>query len=885
MSATPGPRRIATPEHARLEEARLGTAPWREWGPYVSERQWGTVREDYSPGGNAWEHFPHEQARSRAYRWGEDGLGGICDSKQVLCLALALWNGRDPILKERLFGLTGNEGNHGEDVKELYYYLDSTPTHSYLKMLYKYPQAAFPYAALVEENRRRGRDQPEYEIMDTGVLDGGRYFDVLIEYAKAGPEDILCRYTAVNRGPEPAYLEIIPQCWFRNTWTWAPGAPRPHLAALEPGLLEAMHPEWGTWSLAFDASDEALFCENETNPALWGLKGHGVFKDGFHRRIVGDEEDAVSAFPRGTKAALRHRFTVAPGASASVRLRLAKGANAGFGDFEEVWARRRAEADAFYDAIQAGVTDPDRRLVQRQALAGLLWSKQYYGYEVRTWLDGDPGQPAPPEGRKSGRNRLWTHLRADDVISMPDKWEYPWFAAWDLGFQCVALAKVDPDFAKRQLLLLTREWYQHPNGQLPAYEWAFGDVNPPVHAFAAWQVYRRDAEISGKPDLDFLERVFQKLTLNFTWWVNRKDARGANVFEGGFLGLDNIGMFDRSAALPTGGYLEQADGTSWMAMYCLDMLRIALELAPSRPAYEDMATKFFEHFLYIAQAMNSMGGGAGLWDEEDGFYYDVLHTGDGRAVPLKIESLVGLVPLFAVANLRAEEVERLPRFKRHMEWFLTHRPDLAALVSRWKEPGQGEEHLLSLLRGFRMTCLLRRALDESAFLSPGGVRALSRRLKDQPYSMELGGRRYSVDYEPGESTGGLFGGNSNWRGPVWLPVNYLLSESLRRFHRYYGDAFTVECPVGSGVRLNLGEVAEEIRRRVCSLFLKDPGGHRPVFGQYALLREDPEFRDHVLFFEYFDGDTGRGVGASHQTGWTALVALMLDEDPPRPPSR
>jgi hypothetical protein len=863
-------------EEKRLEEARLGQVPWRQWGPYVSERQWGTVREDYSPGGTAWEAFSHDMARSRAYRWGEDGLGGISDSKQLLCFALGLWNGKDAILKERLFGLTGNEGNHGEDVKELYYYLDNTPTHSYMQMLYKYPQAAFPYQRLLDENRRRGKLDPEYELMDSGAFDKNRYFDVFIEYAKAGPEDILIKVTAHNRGDQGAELHLLPQLWFRNTWTWEPGSPRPLITKGGDGALHASHCVLGDWSLAAQPGAQALFCENETDPGLWGQSAKGFFKDAFHRHLIQGEGDAVNGELRGTKAGLHYRFDLAPGASASVSLRLSKGAPMSLEGFEREFAERRAEADAFYGDLQAELADPDQRRVQRQALAGMLWSKQYYGLDVRQWLAGDPGQPPPPPGRADGRNHQWMHLHSSDVISMPDKWEYPWFAAWDLAFHCIALGLVDPDFAKHQLLLLTREWYMHPNGQLPAYEWAFGDVNPPVHALAAWEIYQRDAKATGQGDLDFLERIFQKLSLNFTWWVNRKDIQGNNIFEGGFLGLDNIGIFDRSKPLPIGGYLEQADGTSWMAMYCLNMMRIALELAQTRPAYEDMATKFFEHFLYIAEAMTQLGGTeGGLWDQEDGFYYDVLHGADGSNFPMKIHSLVGLVPLFAVETLEPALLEKLPVFKRRLEWFLTHRPDLAALVSRWREPGQGDTRLLSLLRGHRMTRLLKRMLDESEFLSDYGVRALSKYHQAHPYELWLREEKLSVAYQPGESETGLFGGNSNWRGPVWVPMNFLLLQSLKRFHSYYGDDFKVECPVGSGKMLTLDAAASELSRRVCSIFLNDAQGRRPVFGQYPLLRDDPHFKDHLLFFEYFHGDNGRGIGASHQTGWTGLVALML----------
>ena len=864
-------------EQKRLEDAKSGKAHWRHWGPYLSERQWGTVREDYSEGGTAWESFSHDMARSRAYRWGEDGIGGISDSKQHLCFSLALWNEKDPILKERLYGLTGNEGNHGEDVKELYYYLDSTPTHSYMKMLYKYPQAAFPYAQLLAENRKRGRQDPEYELIDTGVFGQNRYFDVFIEYAKASPDDILIKITAHNRGPEKAALQLIPQLWFRNDWSWKPGAARPIIQPGKGGQLQASHERFGHWSLAYEGSPEALFCDNDSNPKIWGMKGEGFFKDAFHDYIIHGNKNAVSATQRGSKAGLRYALEIAAGGSTTLQLRLSKDAGGGLKGFEGEFSRRQAEADEFYAGLQQGISGADERLVQRQALGGMLWSKQYYGFDVRKWLEGDPGQPAPPESRKQGRNSRWTHLNSDEVISMPDKWEYPWFAAWDLAFHCVTLALVDTDFAKQQLLLLTRQWYMHPSGQLPAYEWAFGDVNPPVQALAAWKIFQMDAKASGKPDLQFLERIFLKLSLTFTWWVNRKDAQGNNIFEGGFLGLDNIGVFDRSAPAPTGGYLEQADGSSWMALFCLNMMRIALELAQHDPAYEDMATKFFEHFLYIAQAMNKLGEGEdGLWDQEDGFFYDVLHTGDGQVVPLKIHSMVGLAPLIAVETLDSALLEKLPAFKRHMDWFLENRPDLAALVSRWQDPGSGDKRLLSLLRGHRMKRLLQRMLDESEFLSPQGVRALSKYHEKHPYVFYNGGSTFGVSYQPGESESGLFGGNSNWRGPVWMPVNWLLIESLKNFHGYYGEDFKVECPSGSGKLLTLKEAADEISRRVCSIFLKDAQGRRPVFGQYPLLRDDPQFRDHLLFFEYFHGDTGRGVGASHQTGWSGLVALLLN---------
>jgi hypothetical protein len=877
-------------EHARLEAEARGEQRWKRWGPYLSERQWGTVREDYSPHGTAWSYLPHDAARSRAYRWGEDGIAGISDDQQRLCLALALWNGRDPILKERLFGLTNEEGNHGEDVKEIYYYLDATPTHSYLRMLYKYPQRAFPYAQLVEENRRRGRDQPEYELIDTGALDGDRYFDVVIEHAKAAPADLLMAVTVHNRGPEAALIDVIPQLWFRNTWSWRAGAARPvvrRAGAVAAAVAE--HARLGRYHLACEADAELLFCDNDTNPALFGAAApRGYFKDALHRYIIGGDREAVCPDQSGTKVGARCRREVPAGASITVRARLwaeEPGAPAGgpggpagdpFADFAEIVEARRREADAYYDVLQAGLDDPDARRVQRQAFAGMIWSKQLYYYDVPLWLAGDPAQPAPPPERRAGRNSEWSHLNNADILSMPDKWEYPWYAAWDLAFHCIPLAHLDAELAKAQLVLLTREWYMHPNGQLPAYEWALGDANPPVHAWAAWKVFEIDrAQRGGRGDHAFLERVLHKLMLNFTWWVNRKDAEGKNVFQGGFLGLDNIGVFDRSAPLPTGGHLDQADGTSWMAMYCLDLLRIALELAQTNPVYQDIATKFFEHFLYIAAAMNNVGGrGIPLWDEADEFYYDVLHACD-RIVPLKIRSIVGLIPLFAVETLEPELLERVPEFRRRLRWMLRYAPHLAALVSRWEEPGRGDRRLLSLLRGHRMKRLLRRMLDEAEFLSPYGVRSLSRHHERHPYVFELDGARMEVSYQPAESTTGVFGGNSNWRGPIWLPINYLIIDALRRFHGYYGDEFRVECPTGSGQLRSLAEIADELAARLVRIFLRDGRGERPVAGAHPVLARDPRFRDLIAFHEYFHGDTGRGLGASHQTGWTGLIACLL----------
>jgi hypothetical protein len=868
-------------ESIRLTAANAGHEAWRRWGPYLSERQWGTVREDYSPHGNAWDYFPHDHARSRAYRWGEDGIAGVSDDQQRLCLSVALWNGRDPILKERFFGLTNGEGNHGEDAKELYYYVDATPTHSYLKMLYKYPQRDFPYAQLVEENRRRGKDQPEFELLDTGIFDDDRYHDVVIEYAKASPNDLLLKITAHNRGPEAVTLHVLPQLWFRNTWSWKPDSVRPVLSAIGDHAILASHLELGDYRLECDGAPELLFCENDTNARRLYAQSDapGYFKDGIDDCIVHGNRDAVNPARVGTKAAAHHTLQVPAGGSASVRVRLrpATDTTNPFGDFDALFSARLAEADAFYAALQRDIADADARLVQRQALAGMIWSKQFFYYDVPEWLRGDPSQPPPPSGRKHGRNREWLHLNNADIVSMPDKWEYPWYAAWDLAFHCIPLAMVDAQFAKEQLVLLTREWYMHPNGQLPAYEWAFGDVNPPVHAWATWRVFQIDRkQRGGTGDLAFLERVFHKLMLNFTWWVNRKDAQGRNIFQGGFLGLDNIGVFDRSAPLPTGGHINQADGTSWMAMYSLNLMRIALELARHNHVYEDIATKFFEHFLHIAEAMNNIGDeGIGLWCEDDAFYYDVLNLPNGDSRALRIRSMVGLIPLYAVEVLSPELLDEVPGFKRRLEWFLEYRPDLAKLVSRWNEEGAGQRHLLSLLRGHRMKCLLRRMLDETEFLSDFGVRAISQHHRDHPYEFHSDGVHMGVRYEPAESSSGLFGGNSNWRGPIWMPVNYLLIESLQKFHHYYGDDFKVECPTGSGNFLTIAEVAAELSRRLTKIFLKDETGERPVLKYHSKLAGDPHFKDLVLFHEYFHGDTGRGVGASHQTGWTGLVAKLL----------
>jgi hypothetical protein len=873
------------PELARL---RTEGPKWKHWGPYLSERQWGTVREDYSAHGNAWDYFPHDHARSRAYRWGEDGIAGWSDAQQRLCFSLALWNGQDAILKERLFGLTNSEGNHGEDVKELYYYLDATPTHSYLKMLYKYPQTAFPYAGLLEESRRRGIQGAEHELIDSGAFDANRYFDVFVEYAQGEAGDTLIRIAVHNRGDRDAPIHLVPQLFFRNTWSWKPGAAKPvmRIPGVGNGTIEALHEELGTHYLyAHDAVEftghrATVFCDNETNARrLWNQPVDGYFKDGVNDFIVNGDAAAVNPARTGTKAAFWYERTVPAGGKTELWLRLTQKADVDpFRKFEKKFESRIAEADAFYADIQRDMPGTDARSVQRQAFAGMIWSKQYFYYDVPEWIAGDPAHPAPPSSRKQGRNRDWAHLNNADIVSMPDKWEYPWYAAWDLAFHTIPLAHLDPEFAKEQLVLLTREWYMHPNGQMPAYEWAFGDVNPPVHAWATWRVYQIDRKQSGKGDLEFLERVFHKLMLNFTWWVNRKDAEGRNVFQGGFLGLDNIGVFDRSAQLPTGGHIDQADGTSWMAMYALNLMRIALELAQHNRVYEDVATKFFEHFLHIAEAMAHIGGeegGVGLWDDDDKFFYDVLHLPDGSMTPLKVRSMVGLIPLFAVETLEPELLEKVPEFKRRLEWFLAYRPDLAELVSHWNEPGRGSRRLLSLLRGHRMKKILKRLLDETEFLSPYGVRALSKAHEQEPYVYRLHGMDLKVDYQPGESNTYAFGGNSNWRGPIWMPVNFLIIESLQKFHHYYGNDFKVECPTGSGTFLTIEEVTAELSRRLSKLFLRDKNGRRAIYGQCDKMSHDPHFRDLVLFFEYFHGDNGRGVGASHQTGWTGLIAKLL----------
>lgn len=869
-------------------------AHWKRWGPYLSERAWGTVREDYSANGAAWDYLPHDQARSKAYRWGEDGIAGICDDDQKMCFAIALWNGKDPILKERMFGLTGEEGNHGEDVKEYYFYLDSTPTHSYMKALYKYPHAAYPYDDLVRTNKARSKHDPEYELLDTGVFNENRYWDVTVEYAKAAPDDILIKITCANRGPDEAEIDILPTLWFRNTWDWGYDSRRGMLRAIPTpkelktggskiSTIEASHHETGEWRMLCEDADSLLFTENATNfQRLYGSQNQEAHvKDAFHEFIIHGSGDAINSGQTGTKAAARYHRKVLGGGEATIRLRLTNGiAAAGmFGSgFEAVFAARKADADSFYKAIGSPELSADVRNVQRQAFAGLLWSKQFYRYDVTRWLDGDPAFPPPPPQRKHGRNHDWRHVNCSDVISMPDKWEYPWFAAWDLAFHCIPLAVVDSQFAKEQLLLLTHEWYQHPNGQLPAYEWAFGDVNPPLHSWAALRTFQIDARVHGKPDYEFLEKVFQKLLLTFTWWVNKKDVEGKNIFQGGFLGLDNIGVFDRSQALPTGGYLEQSDGTSWMATSCLNMLYIALELARHDCAYEDMAIKFFEHFVLIAHAMNNFGEkDEDLWDENDGFYYDVLHRPDGSHQFLQVRSMVGLIPLLAVAALDESYYDGLSNFKARMDWFIENRPELVRNVADICAPGHHNRRLLSIVSPDRLRIILARMLDESEFLSPHGLRALSRYHKDHPFVLHVDGMEYRVDYEPAESTTGLFGGNSNWRGPVWFPVNYNLIEALQKFDYYLGPDFRVAFPTGSDNLLSLGQIAAELSRRLTRTFLKGPDGRRPVYGGTEKFQDDPHWRDLISFFEYFEGDNGAGLGASHQTGWTGLVAKLIEQ--------
>jgi Glycosyl hydrolase family 63 C-terminal domain len=872
-----------TAEGIRLSEDRARTNNWKRWGPYLSERQWATVREDYSPYGTCWDYFPHDHARSRVYRWGEDGLLGFTDRECRLCFALALWNGRDPILKERLFGLTGSEGNHGEDVKENYYYLDATPTYSYARALYKYPQSEFPYRQLVEENRRRGLSGPEFELADTGIFNDNRYFDIQVEYAKAAPDDLLIRVSATNRGPQAAPLHILPTLWFRNTWKWQDAdatSPAPSLHLNSANVVQAEHPALGSYRFAFDAEAEVLFTENETNTErLWSVPNPTTsVKDAFHDYVIGGRHDAVNAEHSGTKCAPHFDLMIQPGETRQLRLRLLSAdtePERSFGKaFDTVFAERQREADEFYAEIAPLSLGPEPRNAIRQGYAGLLWSKQFYHYIIADWLAGDPTQPPPPEQRRAGRNREWEHVYTRDIISMPDKWEYPWFAAWDLAFHMIPMASVDPDFAKQQLTLFLREWYMLPNGQIPAYEFAFGDVNPPVHAWAAWRVYKISGA-RGQRDREFLESIFQKLLLNFTWWVNRKDAEGNNLFQGGFLGLDNIGVFDRSNPLPSGGFLQQSDGTAWMAFYCLTMLSIALELAQENSVYEDLASKFFEHFVRIADAMNNLGG-TGLWDATDGFYYDQLKL-NGQMIPLRSRSLVGLLPLIAVEVLEEEKIQRLPGFAKRMKWFIEHRPDLARVITWCQSCPHHQHRMLAIPSRERLESALRYMLDESEFLSPFGIRSVSAVHREKPYFFRVGDHEYRVDYTPGEGNTYLFGGNSNWRGPIWFPINYLLVEALERYYHFYGDALKVECPIGSGRFLTLSDVADELARRLGSLFLPNKEGARPCHGTDSWYAQDPYWRDLVLFHEYFHADTGRGCGASHQTGWTALAVRCLEQ--------
>ena len=879
-----------TVEGSRLASIQQKKGHWNRWGPFVSERAWGTVREDYSANGEAWNYFPHDHARSRAYRWNEDGIAGICDRHQFLCFALAFWNGRDPYLKERLFGLTGPEGNHGEDVKEYYFYLDNTPTHSYMKYLYKYPQAKFPYDRLREENRRRGKRDAEFELVDTGIFDEGRYFDVIVEYTKNDPEDLLIRITVTNRGPDRAPIHVLPNLWFRNTWAWGRDDRRPSMTMRKQAQqksgkvrsLVAHHWQLGDYELYCSAADELLFTENETNTSrLYGVPSPTPYcKDAFHAYVVDGNLGAVNPDATGTKAAALYLRNVDAGETVTIDLRLASvrdghSLKAPFADFASLVTQRRKEADEFYDVVLPAKLSADAKMVARQGFAGMLWSKQYYHYVVSDWLEGDPVGPPPPPERFTGRNHDWTHVFIRDVISMPDKWEFPWFASWDLGFHCVSLAYIDPHFAKDQILLMLREWYMHPNGQIPAYEWDFNGVNPPVLSLAARYVFEIDRLHTGVADYAFIERVFQKMLLNFTWWVNRKDALGKNVFQGGFLGMDNIGVFDRDK-LPPGYLLGQADGTSWMAAFAKNMYSIALLLAEKNPIYEDVASKFWEHYIYIANSMNSLGDSSkSLWDEKDGFFYDHLISAHHDPIPIRARTMVGFVPIFGASTVPADTFDRYPDFLRRRQWFIEHRPDLVESVGAMVVPGANENLILGLVRTDQLRRMLIYMLDESEFLSPYGVRSVSRYHKDHPLILNLDGQESRLDYEPGESITDLFGGNSNWRGPIWLPVNFLILLALKQYHLYYGDEFKVECPTGSGKMKNLDQVAEELAQRLGSVFLRDKNGNRAVFGSNAMFNTDPHWRDLIPFHEYFDGDTGRGCGASHQTGWTGLIAQIL----------
>ena len=876
-------------EFERLAQSRRPRAAWRRWGPYLSERQWGTVREDASESGDAWNSFSHDQARSRAYRWGEDGLAGISDDRQLLCFAVALWNGKDPILKERTFGLTNSEGNHGEDVKEYYFYLDSTPTHSYMKYLYKYPQNEFPYADLVITNRQRQRNEFEYELLDTKVFDDDSYFDVFVEYAKADPDDLLIELTITNRGQQSSTLHVLPTLWFRNTWSWGDnnGGPRPSLNA-RPGAtaIAASHSELGDRVLFAEGTPTLLFTENETNTErLANVANRTPYvKDGINNYVVHGQHDAVNPEKTGTKAAAHYVITVAAGASEVIRLRLTASASSDaarrtssdpFGaEFSAIMRERRTEADDFYASVIPASLNADAARVMRQALAGMLWTKQFYNYDVDRWLSERGSDPFAPL-RRAPRNEHWHHMHNSDVISMPDKWEYPWYAAWDLAFHVLALTLVDPDFGKHQLDLMLQERYLHPSGQIPAYEWNFGDVNPPVHAWSTIFTYRLEEQLRGKGDVEWLERSFHKLMLNFTWWVNRKDSEGMNIFEGGFLGLDNIGVFDRSSPLPTGGYLEQADGTAWMALFCQNMLEIAVQLTRERPAYADMSTKFLEHYMWIASSLVHAGGDVGMWDEEDGFFYDVLRLPNGQACQLKVRSMVGLLPLCAVTVFEGDVLNQQPEFVSRIRAFLEARPELMAFIHNPTERGQNDRLLASVLNEAKLRRVLRSMLDENEFLSPYGIRSLSRFHEHHPYVFHSDGRAYGVSYLPAESDSGMFGGNSNWRGPIWMPVNGLIVRALLQYYAYYGDDFVVECPTGSGKFMTLYQVAQEISARLSSIFLRNRDGERPVYGGTRKFQDDPHWRDLVLFYEYFHGDNGAGLGASHQTGWTGIVARMM----------
>jgi hypothetical protein len=865
-------------EHKRLKDNK-----WKKWGPYLSERQWGTVREDYSEYGNAWDYFPHDHARSKVYRWGEDGIAGISDEMQRICFAVTLWNGKDPILKERMFGLTGSEGNHGEDVKELYYYLDNTPSHSYMKHLYKYPQTAYPYSDLVSTNRKRNKFEKEYELLDTGIFNENKYFDVFTEYAKADTEDLLIRVTIHNRADEVAYVAALPTLWFRNLWSFGLAAEKPlmYLKKVPNGYgeVKAIHYEAGEYHFYFDRPVRTLFTENETNTErLYGVPNATPFvKDAFNTAVINNDFDFISTKNEGTKFAPFYEFNIPAQSSVTIKLRLSKKEiteNPFTGNFDGLFEQRIKETDEFYNDITEA-KDKDLRNIQRQAFAGMLWSKQYFNIDIPKWLNGDKGQPAPPQQRKNGRNHQWHTLNNEDIISMPDKWEYPWYAAWDLAFHCVPLSLIDPDFAKEQLILFLREWYMHPNGQLPAYEWSFSDVNPPVHAWSCLQVYKNDKAKTGKGDVEFLERVFQKLLINFTWWVNRKDSKGNNVFEGGFLGLDNIGVFDRSNTIPGGGVLEQADGTSWMAMYCLNMLEMALEIAQHNPAYEDVTTKFFEHFVYIAESLNRIGENwTGSWDDEEGFFYDVLSMPDGRYIPLKVRSLVGLSTLFATLVLKKDLLEKVPEFHRRLKWFQRYRQDNGQYLVI-EDLSEHDDILLSLVPKSRLEKLLKALLDEKEFLSPGGIRAISK-IHEHGYTVTIDGQNFGLDYQPAEGTSGLFGGNSNWRGPVWMPMNYLLVQALRTLGEYHDNNCVVEMPTGSGHLVCLKEVSNDLANRLVSIFSKDANGNRPCHADHAVYSHDEHFKNLILFYEYFHGDTARGVGASHQTGWTGVVAELIN---------